>query len=265
MNALELSLVIPTYNERENIARLVPAVADALHGLSYEIVIVDDRSPDGTGALAQALCDAGYPVRLVTKERKEGIGAALRVGYDESRGKVIASMDADLSFDPWDLLRLYARIREGYHLVVGSRHIAGSVYEASNRQIWIKRFVSRLGNRIVRTITGIPIGDFSANFRFMRRETWHAIATTEKTNALLFEMILLAYVRGYAVSEVPVAFHDRRFGGSKLRLTREIPKFLRAFARHVWRHHAALRDRRGMSATLKATEAVVVRTVPKES
>lgn len=261
MSIPELSLVVPTYNERENIVRLVPAVADALRGISYEIVVVDDRSPDGTGELVRALGDAGYPVRLVTKERKEGIGAALRIGYTKSWGRIIASMDADLSFDPADLLPLLARVREGYGLVLGSRHIAGSTYEAPTLQIRIKRFVSRTGNRIVRAVTGIPLGDFSANFRAMRRDLWHAIATTENTNVLLFEMILLAYVHGWAVTEVPVAFRDRRFGHSKLRLSREIPRFVRAFLRHVWYHRAALwrrssRPARPARARIAAGEAI---------
>ncbi len=219
-------------------------MAEVLAGLAYEIVVVDDRSPDGTGDAVRRLAAHGYPARLVTKERKEGIGAALRVGYGESRGAVILSMDADLSFDPADLPRLYARIQDGAHLVVGTRHGVGSGYEAPTRAIRLKRLVSAVGNRVLRIVTGIPLTDFSGNFRAMRRDAWHAIETTENTNSLLFEMILKAYVKGFEVAEVPVTFRDRRYGVSKLRLWRETPRFLRRFVRAVWQHRHALRRRR---------------------
>jgi dolichol-phosphate mannosyltransferase len=239
-----ISLVLPTYDERENVEILIPQVAEVFDGEPYEIVVVDDRSPDGTGDAVLRLAASGHPARLVTKERREGIGAALRLGYTESRGDLIASMDADLSFDPADLLRLVACVRDGADLVVGTRHGARSSYEAPTREIRVKRLVSMVGNRILRAVTGIPLTDFSGNFRALRRDVWNAIETTENTNALLFEMILKTYVRGFALAEVPVTFHDRRYGRSKLRLGREIPRFLRSFLRHVWRHREELRRRR---------------------
>jgi len=248
MDALQISLVIPTYDERENIEHLIPQVAAALAGLSYEIIVVDDRSPDGTGAVVLRYRDEGYPARLVTKERKEGIGAALRLGYFESRGAVILSTDADLSFDPADLPRLYARIQQGADLVVGTRHGGTGAYEAATREVRVKRFVSGAGNFILRTVTGIPLTDFSGNFRAMRRDVWHAIETTEDTNTLLFEMILKAYVKGFVLAEVPVVFRDRRYGASKLRLFREAPKFLRRFSRYVWQYRHELARRRHLGA-----------------
>jgi len=155
--APQISLVLPTYEERENIERLLPSVAAVLAHLSYEIVVVDDRSPDGTGDAVLRFRDAGHPARLVSKERKEGIGAALRVGYDESQGAVIMSMDADLSFEPADLLRLYDRIEQGADLVVGTRHGVASGYDAPTPSIRVKRFVSTAGNRLLGAVTGIPL------------------------------------------------------------------------------------------------------------
>lgn len=246
MDAPQLSLVLPTYEERENIERLLPAVATVLTGLTYEIVVVDDRSPDGTGEAVLRFAGRGYPARLVSKERKEGIGAALRVGYTESRGAVILSMDADLSFEPTDLLRLYDRIQQGADLVVGTRHSAASAYDAPTRAVRIKRMVSAGGNRLLGALSGIPLTDFSGNFRAMRRDVWQAIDTTENTNTLLFEMILKAYIKGFVVAEVPVRFADRRYGASKLQLSREAPKFLRRFSHYVWQYRRELgRRRRG--------------------
>ena len=248
MDAPLLSLVLPTYQERENIERLLPEVVTVLADQPYEIVVVDDRSPDGTGEAVREFARRGYPARVITKERMEGIGAALRVGYSESRGAVICSMDADLSFDPRDLLRIYDRIQRGADLVVGTRHSEASAYDAPTRAVRIKRTVSVGGNRLLAALSGIPLTDFSGNFRAMRREVWQAIQTTENTNTLLFEMILKAYIKGFVVAEVPVRFADRRYGVSKLRLSREAPKFLRRLSHYLWLYRRELAERRRRSS-----------------
>lgn len=242
----ELSVIIPTYNERENIQRLLPRLAAALADVSYEVVVVDDCSPDGTGDAVGDLARAGHPARLISKPVKEGIGAALRVGYHAGRGRLLASLDADLSFDPADLRRLMTRVAGGADVVVGSRHVAGSAYEAPTLRVRFKRFTSRTTNALLRRLTGIPISDFTANMRVLRREAWTTIETQEKTNLLLFEMILKAYVRGFIIAEAPVAFRNRRFGESKLRLAREAPKFLRMVALVLARYRGDLVRRRAM-------------------
>ncbi|MEX2054719.1 MAG: glycosyltransferase [Candidatus Andersenbacteria bacterium] len=240
----ELSVVIPTYNEKDNIGLLIAKIAEALQGIDYEIVVVDDRSPDGTGEVVEKLARTGQPVRLITKPQKEGIGAALRLGYKSCTTPIIASTDADLSFDPQDLHRLYEAVRAGQDLVTGTRHSKNSFYETPNRAIWTKHLVSLVGNRTLRTLTGIPLDDFTANFRAFTKTVWDAIETEENTNSLLFEMILKAYVKGYSVAQIPVAFHDRRFGSSKLRLSLEAPKFFVKLVKYLWRYHRVLLRRR---------------------
>lgn len=240
----ELSIVIPTYNEKKNIQILVPAIAKALAGIAYEIVVVDDSSPDGTGQAVEHLAATGQPIRLITKKQKEGIGAALRVGYDACQTPLIASTDADLSYDTHDLRRLYETLKSGVDLVTGTRHSQNSFYETPNHAIWVKHTVSTLGNRMLRLVSGIPLDDFTANFRAFRKEMWDAIETTENTNTLLFEMILKAYVKGYIVSQIPISFHDRRYGTSKLRLSLEAPKFLLKFVRYIGRYRQELFRRR---------------------
>lgn len=240
----DLSLVIPTYNEKENVKRLIPQVIDLFKGLSYEVLVVDDDSPDGTGRAVEVFTERGYPVRLVTKKNKEGIGAALRVGYDLCQGKVIASTDADLSFDPADLLRMYQEIQNGSDLVTGNRHANKSLYETPNFSIRVKHWVSLNGNRVLRLVTGIPLEDFSANFRMIRREVWENIHTEEKTNTILFEMILKSWIKGYQVKNIPVTFKDRRYGKSKLRLSLEAPKFLIKLMSYLGRYSSQLSSRR---------------------
>ncbi len=240
----ELSIVIPTYNEKDNIRILVDAIAEAFRGVSYEVVVVDDMSPDGTGDVVRQMETEGKPVRLLAKQKKEGMGAALRAGYQSCNTPLLASSDADLSFDPKDLRKLYEAVKGGNDLVVGSRHSRGSFYETPNRTIWTKHLVSLLGNITLRTLTGIPLQDFSGNFRVFTKRMWDAIETKENTNTLLFEMILKAYVQGFTVAQIPVAFHDRRYGASKLKLSWEAPKFLIKLVAYLWQFRAPLLKRR---------------------
>lgn len=241
---VELSIVVPTYNERENIQPLIEALAIVFPKVVYEIVVVDDRSPDKTGEFAEQMALSGHPVHVVYKDKKEGIGAALRVGYDASKGWLIASMDADLSFRPEDLKLLYERILSGADLVVGSRHAPGSFYETPNSAIRKKYMISCFGNWFLRFTTKIPLHDFSANFRIIRREVWKAISTMENRNFLLFEMILKTWACGYRVEEIPVSFFDRRLGQSKLNLLSEIPKFFFKLVIYLIRYAGVLYGKR---------------------
>ncbi len=229
-----VSVVVPTYNERENILQLVPQLAAAFREYAYEIVVVDDDSPDRTGEAVTMLMQAYPSLRLVTKPSREGIGAALRVGYRQARGDIIVSCDADLAFDVEDLVRLVEAVTKGDDLVVGSRHMEGARYEAGTWRVRCKRSVSRLGNAIVRVVFGMPVHDVSANCRAIRQTVWRQIQTRENTNALLLEMILRCHHGGFRVRELPVTFRDRRYGTSKLRLPIEVAKFLLAMVRYRW-------------------------------
>ena len=223
---LSVSVIIPTYNERENVAILIGQLHDALGAREHEILVVDDRSPDGTGAVVEALARADPRVRLVVKEKREGIGAALRHGYDLGKKDVLLSMDADLSFDTSEALKLLELVDSGFDLALGCRHKTGGSYEAPTLKVKAKFFVSRFGNRVIRGLVGLDLHDYSANFRAIRRSVWHEILTEENTNSLLLEMILKVKYGGFRIAEVPVSFVDRIHGQSKLNLFIEAPKFL---------------------------------------
>lgn len=226
MSKPSISIVLPTYNERENIEILIPEIEKTFEGINHEIIVVDDSSPDGTADVSEALNREYGNVRVIVRKKKEGIGAAIREGYNKANNAIIISSDSDLSFTPSDMYKLYEKIQEGYDLVLGSRHSESSFYETTTLKIKIKGWVSKNGNRVLRFITGIGINDFSANFRAIRRETWAQINTKEKTNTLLLEMILKCKYGGLKVTEIPVVFKDRIYGESKLNLTVEAPKFL---------------------------------------
>ncbi len=223
---IQISFVIPTYNERENIKILIPKIESLfLEKYKFEIIIVDDSSPDKTAELSEKLNKKYHNIRTVIRKKKEGIGAALRAGYNEAKGEVILSSDADLSFKVEDMLRLMDKINEGYDLVVGSRHKEEGMYENRKLLTKLKYFVSKSGNKFIRFFLGLKIHDFSANFRAIKRDVWNDIETKDNTNSLLLEMILKTKLKNYKIAEVPVEFKERKYGVSKLRLSKEIPKF----------------------------------------
>lgn len=180
MSKPSLSIVLPTYNEKDNIEILIPEIEKTFGHVNHEIIVVDDNSPDGTARVSEELNETYGNIRVIVRERKEGIGAAIREGYNNANNSIILSSDADLSFIPSDMYRLYEKIQEGYDLVLGSRHSEYSFYELTTLNVRIKGWISKNGNRALRFITGTGISDFSANFRAIRREVWEQIKTREK-------------------------------------------------------------------------------------
>jgi dolichol-phosphate mannosyltransferase len=232
-----LTIILPTYNEAENLAELVPEIEERFAGIPFRILVVDDGSPDGTAAVARRLDQRYGNVEVLTPPERKGLGAALRLGYDHASTPYLLSSDADLSFSVDEMRRLYQAIQErGDDLVQGTRHEAGGHYEVTGARIWMKKASSVIGNFVVRHLAGLPVTDCSANFRVIRKDAWERIKTRENTNAILFEMIFKCHHGGLEVSSIPVTFRDRRHGESKLNLVVEIPKFLVRMIYYVARY-----------------------------
>jgi dolichol-phosphate mannosyltransferase len=210
-------VVIPTYNERENLATLVPAVL-AL-GPGYRIIVVDDNSPDGTGALADELAST-YPGRVdvIHRPKKEGLGRAYLAGFHRALAgdaDLIAEMDADHSHNPADLPRLVAAAAT-HDLVLGSRYVPGG-----RTQGWPlhRQLISRLAGIYARTILGVPIADPTGGFKVFRRATLAALdlaAIDSDGYAFQIETTYRALQDGRTVIQVPITFADRVAGKSKL-------------------------------------------------
>lgn len=224
---LELSIILPTYNERKNIGIIIDKIEDIFKDIKYEIIVVDDDSPDDTGKLALELNRKYGNIKLITRLNKSGIGSALRVGYAHAQGDIILSSDADLSFPVEDMPKLLNSIKSGNDLVLGCRHsILGSSYEIKGVRTAIKGFISKIGNVTLNVLSGTGVHDFSANFRAIRRTAWNQLEIKENTNVMLFETIIKAKYKGMKIAEIPVSFNDRIYGKSKLKLSTEIPKFI---------------------------------------
>jgi dolichol-phosphate mannosyltransferase len=210
-------LVLPTYNEAENIDSIVAAAGSKLPA-SARILIVDDASPDGTGALADRLAAADERVSVIHRERKEGIGPAYIAGFRralDAGAELVIEMDADFSHDPAYLPRLLEAARNA-DLVLGSRYVPGGGVSD-----WgpLRRAISRGGSTYARLLLGVGIRDLTGGFKCFRREVLEAIdldSVGARGYAFQVEMTYRAIRAGFRVVEVPIVFRDRRAGSSKM-------------------------------------------------
>ena len=215
-----VSVVLSTYNERENLSKLVPVIETILenNGINGEIIVVDDNSPDGTSEVARELGKRYGNVRLLWRPGKLGPGSAHADGYKFAEGDIIVGMDTDFSHSPYDIPRFVARIKDGFDVVVGSRYINGGQYQVNSLQTLKKSIASRLGNILIRLLSAVPVHDFTTALRAIRREVVHDVETESKGNSFFMEFIIKAYREGYKMTEVPIVFRDRISGKSKLSL-----------------------------------------------
>jgi dolichol-phosphate mannosyltransferase len=212
-----VAVVIPTYNERPNIEALILGVLEL--GPCYRVVVVDDGSPDGTGALADALA-AAHPgrVEVIHRTAKGGLGPAYIAGFRralELAPDLVAQMDADFSHDPAALPRLVAATREA-DLVVGSRYVWGG--GTTGWPLW-RRLMSRMGGRYASAVLGAPVSDLTSGFKVWRPTTLKSIAIDGLRSdgyAFTIEATWRALKHGARVVEVPIVFTDRVAGASKL-------------------------------------------------
>jgi dolichol-phosphate mannosyltransferase len=209
----DLSIVVPTYNERERLTELVDAVFAAGRGanLTIEIVIVDDNSPDGTGALADELA-LTRPLQVVRRAGKLGLGTAVVAGFAVAKAPIVGVMDADFSHPPALVPALYAAMKStNADVVVGSRYVPGG---STPDWPWSRRLLSRIGCWLARPIA--PIRDAASGFFLIRAD----LARNVRIHAGGFKICLELLVRGAPnrVVEIPYLFADRELGESKMSL-----------------------------------------------
>ncbi|MDR0965066.1 MAG: polyprenol monophosphomannose synthase [Myxococcales bacterium] len=210
-------VIIPTYNELENLEPITSAVLDSLP--RADVLIVDDNSPDGTGEKAAALAARNPRVHVLHREAKQGLGRAYLAGFDWALARpyrFIFEMDADFSHDPKRLPALIEAAEQGADLVLGSRYVqgGGTVNWGFSRQA-----ISQCGSLYARTILGIPVRDLTGGFKCFRREVLEGIdlKTVQSVGyAFQVELTYRAIQRGFKVREIPILFEDRRVGQSKM-------------------------------------------------
>lgn len=227
-------VIIPTYNEAENVEAITRAVLAADPRL--DVLVVDDNSPDGTGVKADALARAEPRLHVLHRAAKEGLGKAYLAGFEWALSRpyrYVFEMDADFSHDPRYLPRFLSEMDAGADLVLGSRYVegGGTVNWGISRQI-----ISRGGSLYARSVLGIGVRDLTGGFKCFRREVLEGLdlATVRSAGyAFQIELTFRALKRGFRIKEIPIVFEDRRVGKSKM--SRRI--FLEAVTM-VWRLRA---------------------------
>ena len=210
-------VIVPTYNERDNLPRLVPAILSQDSRL--EILVVDDNSPDGTGRLADEIAASENRVHVLHRPGKAGLGKAYIAGFRwgiERGYDFIFEMDADFSHDPGHLPQFLAAIEE-YDVVLGSRYLHGRV-TVVNWPIG-RLLLSYFANVYARKVTGLPIADATGGFKCFRRPVLEAIDLDRvESNGYAFqiEMSFRAWKKGFRLGEIPIMFVDRDVGVSKM-------------------------------------------------
>jgi dolichol-phosphate mannosyltransferase len=215
MNAL---VIVPTYNERENLPRLVPRILEQGDGETFHALVVDDNSPDGTGAVADELAAADRRVHVLHRDGKRGLGTAYVAGFKwalEHGFDYVFEMDADFSHDPDDLPRLLQAAVEG-DVAVGSRWVGDG---GTRNWSMLRTFVSRGGSLYAKVILGIPVNDLTSGFKcfssyVLRRLDLDSIHSNGY--AFQVEVNYRCHRLGYRITEVPIVFIDRRVGQSKM-------------------------------------------------
>jgi dolichol-phosphate mannosyltransferase len=215
-------LILPTYNEAENIEAIVRAAGAVLADAAPEgfcVLVVDDGSPDGTGEIADRLAGENDWVQVLHRQEKNGIGPAYLAGFRhalEGGAGYVMEMDSDFSHDPTDLARLLAAVHAGADLALGSRYVPGGGVSD-----WglLRRLVSEGGSTYARIVLGLHVRDLTGGFKCFRRETLEAIhfdSVRSQGYAFQVELTYRAVRAGFAVVEVPIVFRDRQVGQSKM-------------------------------------------------
>jgi dolichol-phosphate mannosyltransferase len=240
-------VILPTYNEADNVGPMVAAVRDALAEERVRILVVDDASPDGTGRIAGRLAAAHDDVDVLHRPRKAGLGQAYVAGFARALAGgagYVFEMDCDFSHDPGYLPELLDRARAGADLVLGSRYVAGGGVENWDA---IRRAVSRAGSLYARTVLGAPVRDLTGGFKCFRASALEAVDfATVRSQGYAFQVELTwrALRAGLRVEEVPIVFRERREGASKMtgRIALEaawlVPALRWAPGRRAWRRPA---------------------------
>ena len=213
-----ITVITPVYNEGDNLIKFIPKIEQVLSTESdnFEIIIVDDNSPDRSGEIADKLAEEYGNIKVLHRQKKMGLGTAYKDGFELAQGQIIISIDSDLSHDPEILPRMIQEA-ETVDIVIGSRYVKGGKIEG--RSAW-RNLLSTFANYFIRIITGYGIMDWTSGFRVYRREVWETTMLKVKCIKwdFQFESLYKALLDNFTVKEIPISFHERSGGRSKFNI-----------------------------------------------
>jgi glycosyltransferase involved in cell wall biosynthesis len=208
----KVSIIVPIYNERENLASFILALTRAMEptGEDYEVLLVDDGSTDGSSEYLDSLPDQDPRIRVIQFRRNFGQTAAMAAGFDYAKGSILIPTDADLQNDPKDIPAILAKLREGFDVV--------SCWRKDRKDRWLTRKLpSKIANRLISYISGVSLHDYGCTLKGYRREVVEHIKLYGEMHRFI---PVYASWAGASVAEIPVRHHPRRFGSSKYGLSR---------------------------------------------
>jgi len=249
---VQLSVIAPTYNERENLEALVAEVGRALEGIEYEILVCDDDSPDRTWAYAEEISRVNPRVRVLRRIQLRGLARAVVDGFTAAKGDAVACIDADLQHDPAILPQMLESLRQGAQLVIGSRYVNGGGIANWN---WRRRFTSWVAGKMASCTLGVSLHDPMSGYFMLRRNDFLRIAGQLNVDGFKILLEIAARLQPSRVAEVPYTFRTRRAGQSKLS-----PAVVVAYVMQLGRLYQA-----GHTFRQPAEETVVPQPVPVSS
>jgi glycosyltransferase involved in cell wall biosynthesis len=218
------SVVVPAHNESSNLPKLVEGLERVLRRehMPFEIIIVNDNSTDDSEQVLLRLSKKFKELRHITRKTNPGVGNAKREGFGAARGKFIITLDGDLSHDPSELPKLLEK-RDSYDVVCGSRYV-----EKGRADMTLSRkMISGAFNLFFRLLIGIKIKDFTSGYRVIRRGVIKKLRLESGTFGIYIEIPLKAHIYGFRLCEVPITYHKRQAGVSKLNYMRQGPEYLK--------------------------------------
>ncbi len=210
---MKLSVISPTFNEAENIPRLVEQLGQALSHIDYEILVVDDNSPDLTWSVAEQISLTNPRVRVLRRTCNPGLGSAVIEGFCAAKGDAVACIDADLQHDPGILPKMLEELCEGSDAVVGSRYVNGG---GTGRWNWQRRFASWTATKMAQILVGVNLKDPMSGYFLMWRKDFARVQSELNGNGFKILLEVLAKLQPSVVTEIPYTFGLRKFGQSKL-------------------------------------------------
>ena len=234
----ELTVVIPVYREGEAARAVIEAVAARL-AMPHEILVVYDEPSDPTVPVVTEIARRYPAVRPLHNTLGRGPALALRAAFAAARGTAVVVTMADASDEPDDIVRMYAKLGEGFDLVAASRYMPGGRQEGGP---WVKGMLSRLAGRSLHALVGLPVNDATSAFRMYRKSLLDSLRLESSAGfELALEITVKAFLGGYRLAEIPTVWRDRVHGRSNFQLVRWLPRYLRwyglALRRGIWRDH----------------------------
>lgn len=224
---MRLSIIIPAYNEQDNIADIINRIEQSIH-ITYELIVVNDHSSDATAELVNKLSMQYGNIRLVENKFARGFANALKIGFSNVTTEVVIPIMGDLCDDLGSIEKMLDKINEGYDIVCGSRYIKGGARIGGSK---IKGFFSYFVGASIYNLLGIPTRDISNAFKMYRKKVLDNIDITSKSFEISMEIPLKAYYLGFKITEAPTVWKERKKGKSNFKMLELLPNYLKLY---IW-------------------------------